>query len=83
MKAVVLKDLGGPESLELVDQPDPTPGPGTVLVRLRAAALNYRDTLVTTGGYGSRQKKAGPHPAVRWCRRGRRVGRGGHPLQAG
>lgn len=62
MKAVVLKDLGGPSSLELVDQPDPTPGPGTVLVRLRAAALNYRDTLVTTGGYGSRQKKAGLIP---------------------
>ncbi len=58
MKAVVLKDLGGPSSLEIVDKPDPTPGPGTVLVRLRAAALNYRDTLVTTGGYGSRQKKS-------------------------
>ena len=58
MKAVVLKDLGGPSSLELVDKPDPTPGPGKVLVRLRAAALNYRDTLVTTGGYGSRQKKS-------------------------
>lgn len=58
MKAVVLKGLGGPSSLELVDKPDPTPGPGKVLVRLRAAALNYRDTLVTTGGYGSRQKKS-------------------------
>lgn len=58
MKAVVLQDLGGPSSLKLVDRPDPVPGPGQVLVRMRAAALNYRDTLVTTGGYGSRQKKS-------------------------
>lgn len=58
MKAVVLQDLGGPSSLKLVERPDPAPGPGQVLVRLRAAALNYRDTLVTTGGYGSRQKKS-------------------------
>lgn len=58
MKAIVLEDLGGPASLRLVDKPDPEPGPGEVLVRLRAASLNYRDTLITTGGYGSRQKKA-------------------------
>ena len=58
MKAVILEDLGGPKSLKLVERPDPVAGPGEVLVRLRAAALNYRDTLVTTGGYGTRQKKA-------------------------
>ncbi len=57
MKAVVLEDVGGPSCLKLVDRPDPVVGAGQVLVRLRAAALNYRDTLVTTGGYGSRQKK--------------------------
>ena len=59
MKAIVLQDIGGPSSLRLVDKPDPDPepGPGQVLVRLRAASLNYRDTLITTGGYGSRQKR--------------------------
>ncbi len=58
MKAIVLEHTGGPQSLKVVDKPDPDAGPGEVLVRLRAASLNYRDTLITTGGYGARQKKS-------------------------
>jgi NADPH:quinone reductase-like Zn-dependent oxidoreductase len=34
----------------------PEPGDGQVLVRLKAATLNYRDLLTVKGGYGSRQK---------------------------
>src|SRR6185436_12534394 len=34
----------------------PVPGAGQVLVRLKAASLNYRDLLTIKGGYGSRQK---------------------------
>jgi NADPH:quinone reductase-like Zn-dependent oxidoreductase len=34
----------------------PPPGAGEVLVRLKAATLNYRDLLTVKGGYGSRQK---------------------------
>lgn len=57
MKTIVQTALGGPENLRLVDRPDPVPGHGQVLVRLRAASLNYRDTLILKGGYGARQLK--------------------------
>ena len=57
MKAVVLETAEGPEHLRLVERPDPTPGPGEVLVRIKAASLNYRDLVMTRGGYGSRQRK--------------------------
>jgi NADPH:quinone reductase-like Zn-dependent oxidoreductase len=43
------------ESLQLVDAPEPTPGPGEVLVRVRAVSLNYRDHLMVTGKYNPRQ----------------------------
>ncbi|MSO64920.1 MAG: NAD(P)-dependent alcohol dehydrogenase [Alphaproteobacteria bacterium] len=58
MKAMVLGTLGGPEKLRLCDRPQPSPGPGEVIVRLRAASLNFRDTLILKGGYGARQKTA-------------------------
>jgi NADPH:quinone reductase-like Zn-dependent oxidoreductase len=40
----------------LVEKPVPRPSAGEVLVRLKAATLNYRDLLTVKGGYGSRQK---------------------------
>ena len=40
------------DTLTLVDRAVPRPGPGQVLVRMRAASLNYRDLLVATGRYG-------------------------------
>ncbi len=43
MKAIVLREPGGPEQLRLEDVPTPEPGPGEVIVALRAAALNRRD----------------------------------------
>jgi NADPH:quinone reductase-like Zn-dependent oxidoreductase len=39
------------EDLHLVDRPGPKPGPSDVLVRIRAAALNYRDHAMMTGKY--------------------------------
>ena len=40
------------DGMELVEQPDPTPGPGQVVVRIRAASLNYRDLLTIQGKGG-------------------------------
>jgi zinc-binding alcohol dehydrogenase/oxidoreductase len=51
MKAIVLHEAGGPEAVRLEDVADPTPGPGEVVVRLRAAALNHRDLFISRGQY--------------------------------
>src|SRR5437764_9210488 len=56
MKAYELQGPDGVEGMALVDKPIPIPGPGQVLVHLKAATLNYRDLLTVKGGYGSRQK---------------------------
>ena len=51
MKAIVLREIGSIDNLRLEEMPDPTPGPGEVVVRLRAAALNHRDVWVCKGKY--------------------------------
>lgn len=56
MKCYELQGPSGVEGLVLVDRPMPQPRAGEVLVRLKAATLNYRDLLTVKGGYGSRQK---------------------------
>lgn len=57
MKIAVANPLGL-ANLRIIDRPEPRPGPGEVLVRMRAASLNYRDLLTIEGGYGSQQKRA-------------------------
>ncbi len=54
MKAILFDQHGGPEVLRYADFPDPQPGPGEVLVRLRAAALNRLDIWVRNGWPGIR-----------------------------
>ena len=49
MKAVRIHEEGGPEVLRYEDAPDPAPGPGEVLVRLRAASLNHLDVWLRKG----------------------------------
>lgn len=51
MKAALCKSLAGPEALVIEDLPEPKAGPGEVLVAVRAAALNFFDTLITRGKY--------------------------------
>jgi NADPH:quinone reductase-like Zn-dependent oxidoreductase len=49
MRAVRIHEDGGPEVLVVEDVPDPKPGRGEVLVRMRAAALNHLDLWVRRG----------------------------------
>ena len=51
MQAIALHENGGPEVVTLREHPDPEPQAGSVVVELRAAALNRRDTLVRQGVY--------------------------------
>ena len=51
MRAVICRKYGAPEDLVLDELPDPTPGPGQVVVRVRAAAVNYPDVLLIDGRY--------------------------------
>ena len=60
MKAMVLHELGGPDSLSFEDAPDPEPGSGETVVRLRAAALNPRDVFATRGRYPGAKPEALP-----------------------
>ena len=46
----------GIDSLEFADRPMPEPGPGQVLVRVRAVSFNYRDLLMVTGKYNPKLK---------------------------
>jgi NADPH:quinone reductase-like Zn-dependent oxidoreductase len=52
MKAYQIKAPGSLDGLALVDLTDPTPGPGQILVRVRAVSLNYRDLMIVLGKYG-------------------------------
>jgi NADPH:quinone reductase-like Zn-dependent oxidoreductase len=53
MRTYVIPSFGL-DHLALTDRPDPRPGPGQVLVRVRAVSLNYRDLLVARGQYNPR-----------------------------
>jgi NADPH2:quinone reductase len=52
MRAVLIRDWGGPEVLELVDdQPEPEPGPGQRRIRVTAAGVNFADTHARENAY--------------------------------
>lgn len=51
MKAALCKTLDGPDAVSVEEIADPAAGPGEVVVRVRAAALNFFDTLITRGKY--------------------------------
>jgi len=51
MRAVVITEHGGPEVLQVQERPDPPVGPGEVRIAVRAAGINFADTLARTGLY--------------------------------
>ena len=52
MKTARFAQAFGFENLQFEEVPDPSPGPGQAVVRVRACSLNYRDLLVARGSYG-------------------------------
>jgi putative PIG3 family NAD(P)H quinone oxidoreductase len=51
MKAIVLKEFGGPEMMSLGEVETPTPGPGQILIRVRATSVNKPDIVQRQGNY--------------------------------
>src|SRR5436190_16819107 len=51
MRAVVITEHGGPEVLQVQERPDPPMGPGEVRITVKAAGINFADTLARTGLY--------------------------------
>jgi len=55
MRVLEIQQKFGLEQLRPARRPDPSPGPGQVLLRMRAACINYRDLLTVRGHYNPRQ----------------------------
>jgi NADPH2:quinone reductase len=51
MRRVLCTEYGSPGALTLVEEPDPVPGPGAVVVAVEAAGVNYADALLVAGRY--------------------------------
>lgn len=59
MRALEVAAPWGFDALKVVEAPDPTPGHGEVLVRMKAVSLNYRDMLMVNGMYSRGSATAG------------------------
>jgi NADPH:quinone reductase-like Zn-dependent oxidoreductase len=51
VKALLSRAPGGPETLDFAEVDDPTPGPGQLLVQVKACAINYPDVLIIEDKY--------------------------------
>ncbi len=54
MKAIRVHEFGAPEVMKLEELPDPTPGPGQAVVRIRAAGVNPVETYIRSGAYANK-----------------------------
>lgn len=55
MKVIEIQEGFGLENLQIAERPSPRPGPGQILLQMKAASLNYRDLLMIQGHYNPRQ----------------------------
>ena len=82
MKALLCTRYGTPDDLELADIPEPEPAPGEAVVRIKAAALNFFDTLIIAGKYQT--KPAFPFsPGAEFAGTVERLGKGVSGLRPG
>jgi NADPH:quinone reductase len=56
VKAIVVREFGEPDVMRVEEVPNPVPGPGQVLVRIRAVGVNPVDTYIRKGAYARRPK---------------------------
>jgi len=54
VKAIRVREFGGPEAMKLEELPDPKPGAGQVVVRVHAVGVNPVDTYMRSGMYASK-----------------------------
>lgn len=57
MKALLSSKAGGPETLSIEEVDEPSPGPGQILVRVRACAINFPDVLIIEDKYQLRPQR--------------------------
>ena len=75
MKAIRVHRFGGPEVLRLEEVPNPKPGPGQVVVGVKAIGVNPADTYIRAGTYPRKpslpklcsRKISQPSPSARCC----------------
>lgn len=67
MRAVVIREYGGPEVLTLAEVPDPVPGPDEILVRVAHTAINRADTLQRQGAYPDPQRRDHEIPGLEYA----------------
>ncbi|MDP6838175.1 MAG: zinc-binding dehydrogenase [Planctomycetota bacterium] len=85
MESIVIHRPGGHGRLTVEQAPDPTPGPGEVLVATRAIGVNYADCIVRMGLYASAKEYVGwpITPGFEFSGEVLAVGAGGQPAAAG
>ena len=59
MQKIVIPRPGGYARLQIETHPDPTPGPGEVLVRVDACGVNFADVIIRQGLYKSAKEYVG------------------------
>src|SRR5579862_3674114 len=59
MRAIVIKQYGGPEHLAIEERPAPRPGPGEVLIEVRAFGLNHAEIYFRKGAWGEAAEISG------------------------
>ena len=64
MKAMVLDGDWGPDNIKPADRPEPEPGPGELVIAIKAVSINPRDLVMCQGGYG---RMGGALPLVPLC----------------
>lgn len=65
MKAIRVREFGGPDVMTIEEVPDPAPGPAQVLVRVKAIGVNPVDNYIRTGTYARRpQLPYTPHTDI-------------------